>query len=180
MKDSYLLAIQLAKVNQEPEAPLDVCQCCGAVGRGPKMLRRLFAELGLRGYDDPIWNAPFFYGVDAHALQHPEVHGKKNNAAHLLRLHWIFAHDAHAQAGTVPRWWQHYLAQYDVPLLPPTARGAITMVDVAAATSPEEYAAGCAPGPGGLPGVVASSRLGAAGAGAGVEVGANGLLSTDC
>ena len=143
MKDSYLIAIQLYEAAVQAGAPPDVCQCCGArVAQGLKGCFELFATLGVRGYEDPAWNAPFFYGVDAHALQHPEVHGKKNNAAHLLRLHWIFAHDMHAQAGTVPRWWQHYLAHAAIPLLePPAARGAVTGVDVAAAATPEEYAA---------------------------------------
>jgi hypothetical protein len=141
MKDSYLIAIQLYEDAVKAGAPPDLCQCCGApVAEGLKGCFELFAALGARGYNDPAWTAPFFYGVDAHALQHPEVHGKKNNAAHLLRLHWIFAHDAHAQAGTVPRWWQRYLAHYAVPRLePPAARGALTVVDVAAAAFPEEY-----------------------------------------
>lgn len=141
MKDSYLLAIQLYEEALKAGAPPDVCQCCGArVAEGLKGCFELFAELGLRRYNDPAGDPPFFYGVDAHALQHPEVHGKKNNAADLLRLHWIFAHDAHAHAGTVPRWWQHYLAHYDVPRLePPVARGDVTVVDVAAAATPDEY-----------------------------------------
>ena len=142
MKESYLIAVQLYEDAVKAGAPRDICQCCGAsVAEGLKGCFELFAELGVRGYDDPTWDAPFFYGVDAHALQHPEVHGKKNNAAHLLRLHWIFAHDAHAHAGTVPRWWQHYLAHSAIPVLePPPNRGRLTVVEVAAAPSPAEYA----------------------------------------
>src|SRR5947199_7156044 len=101
-----------------------------------------YAVLSERAYGDPVIYAAHFYGVDAHALQHPEIHGRKNNAAHLLRLHWLFAHHAEAHVGTVPRWWQHYLDTGDVPILDsPTDRGSITVIDVLNAGASEPTAA---------------------------------------
>lgn len=143
MKNSYEVAVALYEEAVYGGAPADVCQCCGAhIAEGLKGCFELFAALGERGYSDPRFARPYFYGVDAHALQHPEIHGKKNNAAHLLRLHWIFTTNAHDQADTVPRWWQRYLSNNEVPVLavPPT-RGALTVVDVAAEQKPERYAA---------------------------------------
>ncbi|MBC8077681.1 MAG: hypothetical protein H7Y32_16515 [Chloroflexales bacterium] len=113
---------------------------CGR--RGREGLLGAVLRLLNRAYSDPRYGGATFYGVDAHALQHPELHGKKNNAAHLLRLCWVIERDAHAQSGTVPAWWQRYLARSDVPLLaPPKVRGSITVVDVAGAANPAQYAA---------------------------------------
>lgn len=142
MKQSYEIAIALYEAGLRAGLPADRCQCCGApVAEGVKGCFELFAELPSRGYGDPRYRGSF-YGVDAHALQHPEIHGKKNNAAHLLRLCWVFEHDAHERSDSVPRWWQRYLERGDVPPLePPRKRGALTVVDVAATATPEQYAA---------------------------------------
>ncbi len=143
MKDTYLVAIQLYQEAIRAGASPDYCQCCGAaVAEGVQGCWQLYAGLSERSYGDPTYAGATFYGVDAHALQHPEIHGKKNNAAHLLRLHWIFTRNAHAYANTVPRWWQAYLNGSVVPILdPPSARGDITVVQVAAAESAAAYAA---------------------------------------
>jgi hypothetical protein len=143
MKESYEKAIALYETAARAHAPTDRCQCCGAlVAEGVKGCWELYSQLLGRAYGDQRYGGATFYGVDAHALQHPELHGKKNNAAHLLRLCWVFERDAHATSGAVPAWWQRYLARSDVPLLaPPRGRGSITVADVAGAASPEEYAA---------------------------------------
>jgi len=113
------------------------------VAEGAKGCFERFAAVLEQGYRDRRYSAASFYGVDAHALQHPEIHGKKNNAAHLLRLCWVIEYDAHAQSGTVPAWWQRYTARTDIPILaPPTARGLVTVVDLATAATPDAYASG--------------------------------------
>jgi len=143
MKQIYLLAIRLYEESRRAGAPPDRCQCCGAaVAEGVKGCWELYAGLGERAYADPAYATATFYGVDAHALQHPEIHGIKNNAAHLLRLHWIFSRHAYVQANTVPRWWQAYLQSNNIPHLDsPPQRGDITVVQVAAAPSAPAYAA---------------------------------------
>ncbi|NJN98112.1 MAG: hypothetical protein HC875_30525 [Anaerolineales bacterium] len=142
MKDSYLIATQLYQESVAAGLPADVCHCCGAsVKAGVKGCFELFAEVCALGYSDPRYSAATFYGVDAHALQHPEIHGKKNNAAHLLRLCWIFETGQFEHSGVSPHWWQTYLQRGDIPLLtPPAERGHLTVVDVSAALTPAEHA----------------------------------------
>lgn len=144
MKASYQKAIALHEAALRSGAPSDRCQCCGAaVAEGAKGCFELFAAVLEQGYSDRRYSAATFYGVDAHALQHPEIHGKKNNAAHLLRLCWVFERDAHMYSGTVPAWWQRYTARSDLPILaPPATRGAITVVDLAHPATPEAFAGG--------------------------------------
>jgi hypothetical protein len=143
MKDSYQIALKLYQEAINAGRPRNICQCCGAaVEEGLKGCFELFAELCARGYTDPQYGAATFYGMDAHALQHPEIHGKKNNTGHLLRLCWIFERGAQAQSGTVPKWWQTYIGRNDIiSLEPPLDRGKMTVVEVAAAKTPEEYEA---------------------------------------
>jgi hypothetical protein len=142
MKETYQLAVKLYEAAVLAGAPTDICQCCGAsVDEGVKGCFELFSELCVLGYTNPEYGAATFYGVDAHALQHPEIHGKKNNAGHLLRLHWIFERGEHARSGSVPTWWQQYLHRPDIPILEaPTSRGTMTVVDVAKAKTPQQYA----------------------------------------
>ena len=138
MKRVYLIAIQLYEEGIRAGLPVDRCQCCGAaVADGVKGCWELYAGLGERSYADPAYARATFYGVDAHALQHPEIHGKKNNAAHLLRLHWIFSRDMYSQANTdTTAGGNSYLQSNNIPPLdPPQARGDITVVQVAAAQS---------------------------------------------
>jgi hypothetical protein len=144
MKETYPIAIALYEAAVAAGAPRDVCHLCGAhVSDGVKGCWELISELSIRQYPDGMIGGAGFMGGDAHALQHPEIHGKKNNAAHLLRLHWIFEHNQLAQAGTVPRWWQQYLqGNTNIPVLePPRDRGRLTVADVASADSAHEAAA---------------------------------------
>lgn len=144
MKETYLIAIQLYEAAVAAGAPRDVCHLCGAhVAEGVKGCWELLSELLIREYPDGMIGGVGFMGGDAHALQHPEIHGKKNNAAHLLRLTWLFDYNQVAQAGTVPRWWQQALQGANtMPWLePPQDRGQITVADVAAAQSAHAAAA---------------------------------------
>jgi hypothetical protein len=143
MKETYLIAIDLYQAARRAGKPTDYCMCCGAVvAESVKGCWEAFTGLSERAYGEPIIMAAHFYAVDAHALQHPEIHGIKNNAAHLLRLHWLFAHHATARVAEIPRWWQHYLNVGPVPILdPPANRGALTVMDVVNAGPPEQIAA---------------------------------------
>ena len=144
MKKTNLVAIELYEQAVAAGAPPDVCQLCGAhVRDGLKGCWELISELFIRAYPDGLIGGMGFLGGDAHALQHPEIHGKKNNAAHLLHLCWIFEYGQEAQAGIVPRWWQQYLQGNNnaIPRLdPPQDRGRVTVADVAAAPSAHEAA----------------------------------------
>src|SRR4051812_25751279 len=83
MKDTYLIAIDLYQAARRAGKPTDYCMCCGAVvAESVKGCWEAFTGLSERAYSEPIIMAAHFYGVDAHALQHPEIHGRKNNAAH--------------------------------------------------------------------------------------------------
>jgi hypothetical protein len=146
MKTSYQLAMQQHDQAVAAGCARDVCHCCSArVREGLKGCFELFLERCTLGYAPPEYRQAMFYGVDAHALQHPEIHGRKSIAGHLLRLHWIFEHGEHARVGRVPQWWQQYLECEEIQYLePPKLRGAVTVTDevlVAAETAREHAAA---------------------------------------
>lgn len=67
------------------------CQFCGAaLSKGVFECFNIYSHaLGLVDLGDPKYHTPRFLSVDAHALQHPEVHGRWNNHLHLTRLHLI-------------------------------------------------------------------------------------------
>lgn len=69
------------------------CQFCGAdVQKGIKDCVELFNQgfdyqIDFSNNNNIIYK---FLSVDAHTLQHPEIHGRWNNHLHLTRLHLIF------------------------------------------------------------------------------------------
>ena len=68
------------------------CQLCGApLDRSVHECMEIF-ELGFGGLDltSPQDHAFRFFIVDAHALQHPELHGRWSNHFHLARLVAVF------------------------------------------------------------------------------------------
>ena len=68
------------------------CQFCGAeVQRGVHECLEIF-NLGFQQIDfsNPENHLYRFFIVDAHTLQHSEIHGRWNNHFHLTRLHLIF------------------------------------------------------------------------------------------
>lgn len=68
------------------------CQFCGAaLNRGVHECVEMF-NLGFDviDYSDTKNHLYRFMCVDAHTLQHPEIHGRWNNHFHLTRLHLIF------------------------------------------------------------------------------------------
>lgn len=67
------------------------CQLCGSdtlhgitecVATAAKLVHRLSHEKGVQ-------QQTIFLCIDAHALQHPQIHGRWNNHFHLARLHLI-------------------------------------------------------------------------------------------
>lgn len=103
-----------------------------------------YAILALE-YSDPAYAAANLFTVDAHALQHAEDHGVKNNAFHLVRLCWLVEYGGDARLGAGPRWLQrHFDGDVDLPPLPspaPGQRGALTVADLGADASPELHVA---------------------------------------
>ena len=119
----------------------DTCTSCGAsIEGGLVACQYLFATLLAREYTDIAYGKVNFYTVNAHALQHPEIHGIKN-IAHLIRLCWCIEYHGNPQIGTGPQWFVKYLnGDYRPPSLEiPQNRGAITVVDVSKAQTPAVY-----------------------------------------
>ena len=122
------------------------CQFCGAkTQRGIHECLEIF-NLGFQTIDfsyseNHIYR---FLIVDAHTLQHPEIHGRWNNHFHLTRLHLIFKYQVQWTYQHSPKLSDH-LNQYKKQkqaefILPPPVlqRGTITTTDVLKqSTSPE-------------------------------------------
>jgi hypothetical protein len=114
------------------------CQFCGAkTKRGIHECLEIF-NLGFQEIDfsDPENHIYRFLIVDAHTLQHPEIHGKWNNHFHLSRLHLIFEYGIQWTYGLSPKLSED-LNKYKVfkpneILTPPEIlnRGTITTTDV--------------------------------------------------
>jgi hypothetical protein len=71
------------------------CQFCGSQAEGGvheciEIFSIGFQELDLNAIQNHVYR---FLIVDAHALQHPELHGRWSNHFHLTRLHLIFQHN---------------------------------------------------------------------------------------
>ena len=87
----------------------DVCPYCKAVvPGGVEGCVSLFNEILLLDYSNPEYGSVHLFTVDAHPLQHSEIHGKKNNAYHLLRLCWLLEHNGNPKLGQSLRWLQNY------------------------------------------------------------------------
>lgn len=64
-----------------------LCQFCGAaVESGPDSCLLLLAQLAERARAEKIYAQAHLFSVDAHALQHPELHGQLSSRVHLLSL----------------------------------------------------------------------------------------------
>lgn len=120
------------------------CSRCGALlPGGDEGCWAAFHAILAREYSDPAYAAVNLLTVDAHALQHPEDHGVKNNAFHLLRLCWLLEHGGDPRLGQGPRWLQRrFDGDVALPRLhAPAQRGAVTVADMNLHASPEEHAA---------------------------------------
>ena len=119
---------------------LDVgkCQFCGAeTERGIHECVEIFS-LGFQimDYSNPENHLFRFISVDAHTLQHPEIHGRWNNHFHLTRQHLIFHYSIEWNYKLSPKLSDH-LNEYktynsEEHLEPPSVfeRGSITTIDV--------------------------------------------------
>lgn len=112
------------------------CKRCGAHD-----CRELFHAVLALEYSDPAYGAVNLLTVDAHALQHLEDHGVKNNAFQLVRLCWLLERRGDPKIGQGPRWLQAAFDDHpELPVLtPPARRGALTSTDVYGAPNPEEH-----------------------------------------
>lgn len=114
------------------------CQFCGSnTKRGVHECLEIF-NLGFQDIDfSNIENHIYrFFIVDAHTLQHPEIHGRWNNHFHLTRLHLIFKYEINWTYKLSPKL-SDYLNKYkahknDEYLTPPEIlkRGKITATDI--------------------------------------------------
>ena len=114
------------------------CQFCGAeTTEGVHQCMEIFS-LGFEWLDYAKPENLFyrFISVDAHALQHPEIHGRWSNHFHLTRQHLIFTYDIRWDYRLSPRL-SDYLNQYKTHqpeeyLAPPPVlqRGNITTTDI--------------------------------------------------
>lgn len=122
------------------------CQCCGAdYERGIAECIDTFNSIELV-QAQTIENLPArFLRVDAHALQHPEIHGRWSNHFHLTRLHLILKKNIVWNYKLSPLLSKHINAykltrpdEYLIPP-PPMRRGNITSLDILKASQPVEY-----------------------------------------
>jgi hypothetical protein len=89
---TYLEQAEINCISLTDDGP---CQFCGAeTERGVHECQEIF-NLGFEHLDyakeeNYVYR---FMAVDAHTLQHPEVHGRWNNHFHLTRQHLMFTHN---------------------------------------------------------------------------------------
>ncbi len=114
------------------------CQFCGANTKKGVNECLEISNLGFKIIDFSLLENHIyrFLIVDAHALQHPEIHGRWSNHFHLSRLHLIFKYDVKWTYKLSPKL-SDYLNKYkkNKPqeyLTPPKIlkRGNITITDI--------------------------------------------------
>lgn len=115
------------------------CQFYGAeTKKGVHECVEIFCQIAYKAFDNSnLENHIFrFIAVDAHTLQHPEIHRRWNNHFHLTRQHLIFHYHIQWNYDLSPKLSDH-LNEYKIQnneetLKPPTVlnRGAITTTEV--------------------------------------------------
>ena len=122
------------------------CQCCGAATvRGIHECVEVFS-LGFESidYGQDSNHRYRFLGVDAHTLQHPEIHGRWNNHFHLTRQRLMLSHGVkwtYQHSPLLSDFLKRYKAEHpDEVLTPPAlgARGELTATDVLACDHDEQ------------------------------------------
>src|SRR5690606_26241095 len=100
--------------------------------------------LELLDFNNSEYHLSRFLSVDAHALQHPEIHGRWSNHFHLTRLNLILDKKQHWDYKKSPRL-SDYLNKYklgrpnEVLAVPqPLERGTVTSKDLMTATTTNE------------------------------------------
>lgn len=134
-------------VNQSTVATTPNCSCCGAVVRdGFDSCRGMFNTVLEREYSNPAYGEAHLFTVDAFCLQHSEQCGPRSNAFHLMRLCWLLEYGGDPSIGRVQRGGRAFYdareKTYDTFsfLEPPTDRGALTVLSVLDAQSPQDHA----------------------------------------
>src|SRR5690606_17526794 len=126
--------IDIANKNGVSLIDSGICKLCGApTTRGVHECVELFhAGFDKLDYRKKACHIYRFISVDAHTLQHPELHGRWNNHFHLTRLHLTFYYGIQWNYQLSPKLSNH-LNQYKVSnsleyLSPPSVleRGSIT------------------------------------------------------
>ncbi|MBV6645506.1 MAG: hypothetical protein KI790_08645 [Cyclobacteriaceae bacterium] len=134
MQDYISLAAKNG-ITLDDEGP---CQFCGALTTGGIHECIEIFSLGFQviQYANPDNHLHRFMSVDAHTLQHPEIHGRWNNHFHLTRQHLIFRYNVQWTYQLSPRL-SDYLNRYkadksDEFLTPPKImeRGSITTTHI--------------------------------------------------
>jgi Family of unknown function (DUF5946) len=122
------------------------CQFCGAdYQKGIyECMENYNQGLEILDFNNPEYHISRFLSVDAHALQHPEIHGRWSNHFHLTRLYLIFEKRVKWDYKKSPLL-SSYLNEYKVSrpnefLIPPKSmeRGNLTAKDLTNATTAEE------------------------------------------
>lgn len=138
--------IDLAKKNGIDLLEKGRCQFCGAnTKRGIHECLEIFnpgfQEIDFSKKENHIFR---FLIVDAHTLQHPEIHGRWSNHFHLSRLHLIFKYKIKWTYELSPKL-SGFLNKYKVNrqdeyLIPPNMqeRGNITTTDIIEKSKSEE------------------------------------------
>jgi len=130
--------ISLAQKNGVQLYGTGSCQFCGAnTKRGVHECVEVFSlGFDIIDYSNPQNYIYRFLSVDAHTLQHPEIHGRWNNHFHLTRQHLMFEYQVKWDYSLSPKLSEH-LNKYKVGreneyLHPPQIleRGSITTTDV--------------------------------------------------
>ncbi len=123
------------------------CQFCGSpVEKGVTQCVEISSMIIHKlNHADGIKNMTIFMCVDAHALQHPEIHGRWNNHYHLTRLELILNENFQWNYKLSPLLSEvldEYKKQHqNERIIPsePGKRGSITAYDIDKTSSEEEY-----------------------------------------
>ncbi|MFO1372958.1 MAG: DUF5946 family protein [Candidatus Competibacteraceae bacterium] len=104
MKTSYQQAIALQQEWVRAGHDADICRCYGAhVPNGVQGCFELYTELAMRPTAQAAPLAASTYRVNAHALQHPEIHGKTTDAVHGTRNNQLLPSGVYDEAsGRLP------------------------------------------------------------------------------
>lgn len=120
------------------------CQFCGAaVERGAQECLQLLADLAERARAEKGYAQSHLFSVDAHALQHPELHGPLNNHVHLLGLCLMLERGTSAAVGSRKPAVEKFLAlgrPWPPLQAPPTGQRGILTVKGVLDASPAERA----------------------------------------
>ncbi len=118
------------------------CPFCGAtVEGGTEACLTLLAGLSERARAENAYAQAHRFSVDAHALQHPELHGPLNNHVHLLSLCLMLERGNAAEIGSRQPAVEKFLAlgrQWaPIEAPPPGRRGTLTVQNVSQAPAAE-------------------------------------------